>query len=164
LKAEELYKGKGLGVKGKGMGEQKASLAVIDVSFISLGIIFPAVHNLLSDEGEIVALVKPQFEAGREQVGKGGIVKDPIVQAEVLNNVIASAGKIGLKLLGATHSPISGADGNIEFLVHLGKTGEAIKIDAGKIVGEAHTKLTPRTPSLSPCPQCEHMRGRRAPC
>jgi 23S rRNA (cytidine1920-2'-O)/16S rRNA (cytidine1409-2'-O)-methyltransferase len=137
LRAEELYKGLGTGDKGPG----KASLAVIDVSFISLSKIFPAIYDLLSDDGEIVALVKPQFEAGREQVEKGGIVKDPKVQAEVLENVVASGRKLKLKFRGATYSPITGADGNIELLVYFSKPGENQELDAAKVVDEAHKQL-----------------------
>lgn len=137
LKAEELYEG--LGARGQGL--EKAGLAVIDVSFISLSKIFPAVYDLLSDDGEIVALVKPQFEAGREQVEKGGIVKDPKVRAEVIKNVVDSAKSLKLKFKGATYSPIKGADGNVEFLVHLGKLGKNAELDAGKLVEEAGLKL-----------------------
>lgn len=131
LRPEELYKGR----------EEKASLAVIDVSFISLAKVFPAICDLLSDDGEIVALVKPQFEAGREQVEKGGIVRDKKVQVEVLDNVIASGPKLGLKLKGATYSPIKGADGNIELFVHFSKLGGNVKVDSNKIVEEAWRKL-----------------------
>ncbi len=139
LKTEELY-GKKLSVVG-GQGSEKASLAVIDVSFISLSKVLPAVHDLLSEDGEVVALVKPQFEAGREQVERGGLVKDENVQAQVLNDVVSAALKLGFKLKGAIHSPIKGADGNIEFFVHLSKLGEGIKLEAAKTVKEAHEKL-----------------------
>ena len=98
-----------------------ASLAVIDVSFISLSKILPAVYSLLSENGEVVALVKPQFEAGRSLVGKGGIVKDRSTHDLVLKNTIAAAGSIGFKFIASCSSPIKGADGNIEFLIHLNK-------------------------------------------
>jgi len=140
LKAEELYQARCETRDGRC---EKASLAVIDVSFISLSKVFPAVCDLLSDDGEIIALVKPQFEAGREQVEKGGLVKDKKVQAGVLDNVIASGAALGLKLKGATYSPIKGADGNIEFLVHFAKTGENVKLDTTKLVEEARGLLSP---------------------
>jgi 23S rRNA (cytidine1920-2'-O)/16S rRNA (cytidine1409-2'-O)-methyltransferase len=87
----------------------------IDVSFISLRHIFP----LVSRPSEIVALVKPQFEAGRNDVGKGGLVTDPDVHARVLSDVTAAAAEVGLERLGLIDSPISGAHGNKEFLMHL---------------------------------------------
>lgn len=99
----------------------KASLAVIDVSFISLSKILPAVLDLLSADGQVAALVKPQFEAGRDQVGKGGIVKDEQTRQDVLSRVIKDAESIGFKFIASCESPISGADGNKEFLIHLKK-------------------------------------------
>jgi len=95
------------------------NLAVIDVSFISLSKVLPAVYNLLSDEAEVVALIKPQFEAKREQVGKGGIVRSDEVRNEVVEKVKTAAEVIGFKVRGLTQSPIEGTDGNVEFLVHL---------------------------------------------
>jgi len=137
LRPEELYGGSGTGDRGTG----RASLAVIDVSFISLSKVLPAVCDLLTDNGEVVALVKPQFEAGREQVEKGGLVKDKKVQAGVLEVVVSDAQKLGLKFAGATFSPITGADGNIEFFVHLSKLGENKELDAVKLAEEAHERL-----------------------
>jgi 23S rRNA (cytidine1920-2'-O)/16S rRNA (cytidine1409-2'-O)-methyltransferase len=99
----------------------KASLAVIDVSFISLSKILPAVHVLLADGGQVAALVKPQFEAGKGQVGKGGIVRDESTRQEVLSRVINEAEAIGFTFVASCDSPISGADGNKEFLVRLRK-------------------------------------------
>jgi len=99
----------------------KAALAVIDVSFISLAKILPAVFDLLSEGGQVAALVKPQFEAGREQVGKGGIVRDENTRNEVLSKVIKEAESIGFNFVASCDSPISGADGNREFLIHLRK-------------------------------------------
>ncbi|MFC1571133.1 TlyA family RNA methyltransferase [Candidatus Margulisiibacteriota bacterium] len=95
------------------------SVVVIDVSFISLSKILPAVHNLLSDKAEVIALIKPQFEAKREQVGKGGIVKDEKVHKEVVDKVKAEAKVLGFRFKGLISSPITGADGNVEFLIHL---------------------------------------------
>ncbi|MFA5103834.1 MAG: TlyA family RNA methyltransferase [Candidatus Margulisiibacteriota bacterium] len=99
----------------------KASLAVIDVSFISLSKILPAVFDLLAGDGQVAALVKPQFEAGRDKVGKGGIVKDEQARKDVLAKVIKEAESIGFKFIASCDSPISGADGNKEFLIHLKK-------------------------------------------
>ena len=96
-----------------------AECAVIDVSFISLSIVLPAVRNLLVPEGWIVALIKPQFEAGAEQVGKGGVVRDPKVHRAVLRDSLASAAGQGLGCTGLTRSPITGPAGNIEFLAYL---------------------------------------------
>ena len=97
----------------------KAALAVIDVSFISLAKILPAVFDLLSEGGQVAALAKPQFEAGRGQVGKGGIVRDENTRREVLQKVIKEAESIGFTFIASCDSPISGADGNREFLIHL---------------------------------------------
>ncbi len=91
----------------------------IDVSFISLRHIFPVVPALVAPGAEIVALVKPQFEAGRKDVGKGGLVKDPAVHARVVDEVTAAAAEVGLKRAGLVESPITGAHGNQEFLMHL---------------------------------------------
>lgn len=94
----------------------------IDVSFISLKLIFPVAAKLLTDDGHIVCLVKPQFEAGREQVGKKGIVRDRKVHEEVIENVIGYATENGLYPNGLTFSPVTGAKGNIEYLLYLSKT------------------------------------------
>ena len=97
------------------------SFASIDVSFISLGLILPTLAGVLAPEGEVVALVKPQFEAGREAVGKKGIVKDPKVHERVLADVIALAREAGFSVLGLDYSPIQGGHGNTEFLLYLKK-------------------------------------------
>ncbi|MDP2322229.1 MAG: TlyA family RNA methyltransferase [Acidobacteriota bacterium] len=91
----------------------------IDVSFISLRHIFPVLPALVAPGAEIVALVKPQFEAGRKDVGKGGLVKDPVVHARVVAEVTAAAAEVGLTRVGLIDSPITGAHGNTEFLMHL---------------------------------------------
>ena len=93
----------------------------IDVSFISLKLIFPVASQLLGADGGLVCLVKPQFEAGREQVGKKGIVRDKNVHMEVIENVISYAKDNGLFVNGMTYSPITGAKGNIEYLLYLRK-------------------------------------------
>jgi 23S rRNA (cytidine1920-2'-O)/16S rRNA (cytidine1409-2'-O)-methyltransferase len=94
-------------------------LATIDVAFISLRHIFPALPTVLAPAADVVALVKPQFEAGRDQVGKGGIVSDPAVHDAVLAEVTAAAGAAGFARLAMTPSPITGAEGNREFFLHL---------------------------------------------
>ena len=93
----------------------------IDVSFISLKLVFPVASKLLTEEGHLVCLVKPQFEAGREQVGKKGIVRDRKVHKEVIENVADYALQNGLYPVGLTYSPVTGAKGNIEYLMHLSK-------------------------------------------
>jgi 23S rRNA (cytidine1920-2'-O)/16S rRNA (cytidine1409-2'-O)-methyltransferase len=94
-------------------------IVAIDVSFISLRHILPVVPPLLRPAGNVVALVKPQFEAGREEVGKGGIVRDERVRQRVVDEVTAEADKLGLRRAGLTESPIAGMEGNKEFLLHL---------------------------------------------
>lgn len=92
------------------------SFATIDVSFISLKLIFPPLTRLLTPGGTIVALIKPQFEAGREKVGKSGVVRDVLVHREVLVHTLEFAAGCGMQLQGLTYSPITGGEGNIEFL------------------------------------------------
>ena len=93
-------------------------VVVIDVSFISLRQILPAVATVLRDGADVVALVKPQFEAGRDEVRKG-IIRDPVVHERVLSEVIAAGAEVGLTRVGSTPSPITGQKGNVEFLLHL---------------------------------------------
>jgi 23S rRNA (cytidine1920-2'-O)/16S rRNA (cytidine1409-2'-O)-methyltransferase len=92
------------------------SLAVADVSFISLALILPAIVPLLSGSADVLLLVKPQFEASRGDVGKGGIVRDATVRERAVSRVVAAAETLGLECLGSAPSPIAGADGNVEFL------------------------------------------------
>jgi 23S rRNA (cytidine1920-2'-O)/16S rRNA (cytidine1409-2'-O)-methyltransferase len=94
-------------------------IVTIDVSFISLRLILPVVPALLAEGGDVVALIKPQFEAGRAEIGKGGIVRDPTVHARVVGEVIDAANALGLERAGTTESPIAGMEGNREFLLHL---------------------------------------------
>ena len=98
---------------------QHFDIVTIDVSFISLAHILPVVPALLTPAGRVVALVKPQFEAGRDDVGKGGIVRDPAIHQRVIDDVTRVAGEVGLKRLGLEPSPIEGAEGNREFLLCL---------------------------------------------
>ncbi len=97
----------------------QVDLVVIDVSFISLAQILPRVPPVLRPGADVIALVKPQFEAGRAEVGRKGIVRDPAVQARAVERVTAAAASVGLTRLAVTPSPITGAEGNREFLVHL---------------------------------------------
>ncbi|WP_136606296.1 TlyA family RNA methyltransferase [Paenibacillus dokdonensis] len=94
------------------------NFASIDVSFISLRIILPPLKALLKRPGDVAALIKPQFEAGREKVGKSGVVREPAVHREVLMNILSFAHDLGFVLKGLTFSPITGGEGNIEFLAH----------------------------------------------
>lgn len=100
---------------------ERVDVATIDVSFISVEKVVPTVARLLKGGGHLIVLVKPQFEAGKEQVGKGGLVKDPLVHASVLGRFICWAVDHGFRLGGLVASPILGAEGNKEFLVLLGK-------------------------------------------
>jgi len=110
---------------------ERIDLATVDVSFISLKLVLPNVVNWLKQRGDIIALVKPQFEAGREKVGKGGIVKDPMVHRDVLLDFLSWAEEFGLTVRGLIPSPIKGAAGNVEFLAHLkkGKSEESLEIE-----------------------------------
>lgn len=116
----------------------------IDVSFISLSKVLPAVYELLFTKGEVVALIKPQFEAGREKVGKKGVVRDKKVHIEVIEAVFKYAKDNKFKILNLSYSPVKGPEGNIEYLYHLSKDEKAIdnnKLDIIKIVEEAHSNL-----------------------
>ena len=121
--------------------------ATIDVSFISLKLILPVLKTLLVANSDVVALVKPQFEAGRDQVGKKGIVRDKKVHEYVLEKIITFSLKEGYDVHDISFSPITGGDGNIEFLLHLHWNGQAEHgaVQCGKtveqIVQEAHTEL-----------------------
>lgn len=111
-------------------------LAVIDVSFISLRLVVPNIRRWLRPTGDIVALIKPQFEAGPERVGRGGVIRDPEVHRAVLRELLAWAADQGLTTLNLTPSPILGSDGNREFLVHW-RMGEAHPFERGEPLIEA---------------------------
>jgi hemolysin A len=116
----------------------------IDVAFISLDKVLPVVHTLLSEHGEVIALIKPQFEAGRERVGKNGVVRDPAVHEDVIHTVLAVAEAQEFFPAGLTFSPVKGPKGNIEYLLYLKVQGETQRIDATSvhdIVTEAHRTL-----------------------
>ena len=120
----------------------RPSLAVIDVSFISLRLVLPAVKELLSTDGQVLCLIKPQFEAGRDKVGKKGVVRDKAVHKEVLDSFLQNAESSGFTVLGLTYSPIRGPEGNIEYLGHLtlGES-ETLEINTGAVVEASHIEL-----------------------
>lgn len=125
---------------------EPASFVSIDVSFISLTKVLTPVRELLAENGEIVCLIKPQFEAGREKVGKKGVVRDPKVHLEVIRAVMDFASSIGFEILHLEFSPIKGPEGNIEYLLHLKKQPEGyvqdnIPVDPETIVAMAHQTL-----------------------
>lgn len=132
-------------VKPEDLGEP-IDFSSIDVSFISLSKVLGPIRDYLTDNGQITALIKPQFEAGREKVGKKGVVRDKSTHIEVIDNVIVYALSIGFRVLDLTFSPIKGPEGNIEYLVHLEKCQpqEAAveeKIDVKTVVSEAFEAL-----------------------
>ena len=118
------------------------NFASIDVSFISLGLILPALRPLMAADGQVAALVKPQFEAGREKVGKKGVVRDPAVHLEVLERFLAHAEEAGFSVCGLDFSPIRGPEGNIEYLGYL-KTGagQDFSGDLRELVERSHQAL-----------------------
>ncbi|WP_010093181.1 TlyA family RNA methyltransferase [Ornithinibacillus scapharcae] len=122
------------------------NFATIDVSFISLKIILPVLKKLLLENSDVITLIKPQFEAGREQVGKKGIVRDKKVHMDVLEKILSFAQNEGFELYGLTYSPITGGDGNVEFLAHLGwkkdVAGVSIEeLNPELVASNAHTEL-----------------------
>jgi len=121
--------------------EGTVPLVVADLSFISLVRVAGVLVACATDDADFVLLVKPQFEAGRDRIGKGGIVRDPDVHAAVLEEVMAGLASVGLVVLGAIESPLRGADGNREFLVHAQRAGVAIASSA--LAALAHESSTP---------------------
>ncbi|MCX7780230.1 MAG: TlyA family RNA methyltransferase [Negativicutes bacterium] len=124
---------------------ESLDFVTIDVAFISLEKVLPAVKALLADDGAVIALIKPQFEAGREKVGKKGVVKDPDVHCEVIINILRYAQNSDLFPVGLTYSPVKGPEGNIEYLIYLqNNPPKSIAIDLSLIetvVSEAHSRL-----------------------
>ncbi len=118
-------------------------LSVIDVSFISLKIVLPAIKSLLKPgAGQVLCLIKPQFEAGKEKVGKKGVVRDKETHKEVLDHFVALANELNFTILGLTFSPVKGPEGNIEFLGHLTLAREqGIQPDTADVVEQAHSAL-----------------------
>jgi 23S rRNA (cytidine1920-2'-O)/16S rRNA (cytidine1409-2'-O)-methyltransferase len=119
-------------------------LAVVDVSFIGLGKVLPQLAGMLTADGEVVALVKPQFEAGKGRVGKRGVVRDAAVHTDVLETVDREARDAGWVVRGMTWSPLTGPEGNIEFWIRLARGGEPEPIDHAGLVRAAHEALGSR--------------------
>ena len=117
-------------------------LSVVDVSFIGLEIVLPAIRNLLKPTGQVLCLIKPQFEAGKDNVGKKGVVRDPKIHQMVLDNFVNLAHRLDFKILGLTFSPVKGPEGNIEFLGHLTLADvTGIEPDTADVVAQAHKTL-----------------------
>lgn len=120
------------------------NMATIDVSFISLRLILPVLSQLLAPNSDVIALIKPQFEAGKDQVGKGGIVREKHIHQGVIEHIISFAQSERYECLNLTYSPITGGKGNIEYLVHLGwktSSSQAMTFNIERTVEEAHTAL-----------------------
>jgi len=123
------------------LGEE-IDLSVVDVSFISLKIVLPAIQKLLKPTGQVLCLIKPQFEAGKDKVGKKGVVRDPAVHEEVLNNFLTLANELNFTVKNLTYSPVKGPEGNIEFLGHLSMLQDGgIEPDVSALVATAHQSL-----------------------
>lgn len=114
-------------------------LSVVDVSFISLRIVLPVIKTFLKQSGQVLCLIKPQFEAGKEKVGKKGVVRDPQTHREVLDDFVALTQELGFAIQGLTYSPVKGPEGNIEFLAHL-TLGDGLGIlpETADVVAQAH--------------------------
>ncbi len=123
---------------------EDVDFASVDVSFISLKIILPVMRELLKDDGQAVCLIKPQFEAGRENIGKKGVVRDPEVHKNVVETICGFAVESGFSVLNLDFSPIKGPEGNIEYLMHIikRKNPENLsQVDAGELVDRSHAQL-----------------------
>jgi len=126
---------------------QLFELATIDVSFISLDKVFPIVYTLIEAKGAVIALIKPQFEAGREFVQKGGLIKKAEVHQMVIRKVCSVASELGFNIQGLTFSPLKGASGNIEYLIYLTKKSEKEQVKdfslvVKQVVEQAHKELS----------------------
>ncbi len=110
----------------------------VDVSFISLALVLPVAWNLSTDNATGVCLIKPQFEAGRDKVGKKGVVRDSNVHKEVIKKVFDFTRDIGFKICGLDYSPIKGPEGNIEYLMYISKQGEEVYLDIDALVDKSH--------------------------
>lgn len=121
---------------------EEAELAVMDVSFISIRLVLPAVKALLKEGADLVCLIKPQFEAGRDEVGKKGVVRDEAVHREVVQGILDFAPSIGLSVLGLDYSPIKGPEGNIEYLCHMvNRPDKSLSFDVAALVARSHENL-----------------------
>lgn len=130
-------------VKPEDIGEP-VDFGSVDVSFISLRLILPPLKAVLKEDARAICLIKPQFEAGREKVGKKGVVRDPAIHEEVIIGIINSARSLGFVVEGLSWSPIKGPEGNIEYLLYLSyrKTDEEPEINVKEIVSNAHRELS----------------------
>lgn len=124
------------------MLEERPEIATIDVSFISLALVLPVLKELLTPDGEVFCLIKPQFEAGREKVGKKGVVRDEETHREVVESFIKNAESSGFGVRGITFSPVKGPEGNIEFLGNLLLGAESVETDTDAVVRSAHEELS----------------------
>lgn len=123
---------------------EKVTFFSVDVSFISLCLVLPAVRGFLADGGTAVCLIKPQFEAGKGKVGKKGVVREPEIHVEVVEKIRAFVLENGFSILGLTYSPVKGPEGNIEYLIYLQKSNQPEDIsgtDSNELVAESHQKL-----------------------
>lgn len=125
---------------------EEIDFASVDVSFISLKLILPVMYNLLNEKGEAVCLIKPQFEAGRENVGKKGVVRDPSVHENVIKTIAEFANSQNFEVLGLEYSPVKGPEGNIEYLMYLRKcdepqNSESVIATADELVKRSHKAL-----------------------
>ncbi len=126
----------------KSLIPEEADMLTADVSFISLTLAMPAaIEHLLKPGGEVICLIKPQFEAGKEFVGKGGIVRDKQVHKAVIEKIIANFRANGLGVRGLDHSPITGMDGNIEYLIYALKGADDLQFDIDAVIARAHDSL-----------------------
>ena len=121
---------------------ERLDLAVMDVSFISIKLVLPTVRDLLLPGADLICLIKPQFEAGREEVGKKGVVRDSAVHCQVIHSILDFAPQVGLSVMGLDYSPIKGPEGNIEYICHM-KNGsfEGPSLDVEAIVNASHEAL-----------------------
>ena len=126
---------------------EEISFTSIDVSFISLTLVLPVVYEFLKEKGEVICLIKPQFEAGREKVGKKGVVREESTHVEVIEKVVTFADELGFAVKGLTFSPVKGPEGNIEYLAWLEKCDEASNADCmqhefvKQLVAQSHQTL-----------------------
>ena len=117
-------------------------LSVVDVSFISLRLVLPVIRDLLGPDGQVLCLIKPQFEAGKDKVGKKGVVRDISTHIEVLDQFLETAGNLGFTVVDLTYSPVKGPEGNIEFLGHLSRKPVPVReFSPESVAMEAHEKL-----------------------
>ncbi len=133
-------------IKPEDIDNERLDFASVDVSFISLSKVLPAARPLLKKGGEMVCLIKPQFEAGRDEVGKKGVVRDRKIHEKVINNIVLLVKELGFGIKGITYSPIKGPEGNIEYLIYIVNDDEPVCIDVREneislLVDKAHSEL-----------------------